>query len=559
MKALEKDRNRRYESAGTLAADVERYLRDEPVQACPPSRWYRVRKLARRNKPAFVAGTALTAGVLLAVVALAVSNVRISREQARTDGERDRADRAQRLAEERAVERQDSLQRLKAANDLLDRARWYSEILRLDDAQRALTQAAELRPDHAAIFVELSNLHTSIGLWDAAAVDFARELELREPDSTARWYRHALLRLFLHDTNGYLDVRRRMHARFRGTTTESFLQELVRTSALGRDADPELERMVKLAEQLEPLHHADWYWMYVVGLIEYRAGRYEQAALRFRESLSAAGEWPSRVLNFPVLAMAQHRLGRASDARRSLSDASIALEHWTKALYQTREDRSWFHHLGAAAIWPCPWWDWLECRLFYEEAKLLIDGAVPPPDPRLRVLRARAFAGLRQQSRADAEYALALKDLSGDSQIQLEAHRNRGYLLTATQRWSEAAVEFARAAKLQPAEVQLGFFQVVAHAGAGDREAYRRDVRGPALAICRFEGSAGDLLCPSGLRSLRGRPGCELRQSVGRLTTAGRIGGACRIAGTVRTVCLRSGALPLRQVSTSTRYVRESW
>jgi serine/threonine protein kinase/Flp pilus assembly protein TadD len=52
MKALEKDRTRRYESASALAADVRRYLDDEPVQACPPSLGYRLRKLARRNKGA---------------------------------------------------------------------------------------------------------------------------------------------------------------------------------------------------------------------------------------------------------------------------------------------------------------------------------------------------------------------------------------------------------------------------------------------------------------------------------------------------------------------------
>src|SRR5882724_10722637 len=44
MKALEKDRNRRYETAGAFAADVQRYLKDEPVEACPPSAWYRFRK-----------------------------------------------------------------------------------------------------------------------------------------------------------------------------------------------------------------------------------------------------------------------------------------------------------------------------------------------------------------------------------------------------------------------------------------------------------------------------------------------------------------------------------
>jgi serine/threonine protein kinase len=50
MRALEKDRNRRYESASALAADVDRYLHDEPVEACPPSAWYRVQKFARRRK-----------------------------------------------------------------------------------------------------------------------------------------------------------------------------------------------------------------------------------------------------------------------------------------------------------------------------------------------------------------------------------------------------------------------------------------------------------------------------------------------------------------------------
>jgi tetratricopeptide (TPR) repeat protein len=50
MKALEKDRNRRYESAHSLALDLQRYLNDEPVLACPPSAWYLFRKFARRNK-----------------------------------------------------------------------------------------------------------------------------------------------------------------------------------------------------------------------------------------------------------------------------------------------------------------------------------------------------------------------------------------------------------------------------------------------------------------------------------------------------------------------------
>jgi tetratricopeptide (TPR) repeat protein/serine/threonine protein kinase len=65
MKALEKDRNRRYESASALAADVQRFLKDEPVQACPPSATYRLRKFARRNKTALA-----IAGLILFFIAL---------------------------------------------------------------------------------------------------------------------------------------------------------------------------------------------------------------------------------------------------------------------------------------------------------------------------------------------------------------------------------------------------------------------------------------------------------------------------------------------------------
>ena len=65
MKALEKDRARRYETASGLAADVLRYLRDEPVEASPPSTVYRLRKLARRHRK-FLITTAAFAALLVA-------------------------------------------------------------------------------------------------------------------------------------------------------------------------------------------------------------------------------------------------------------------------------------------------------------------------------------------------------------------------------------------------------------------------------------------------------------------------------------------------------------
>src|SRR5438045_7563304 len=72
MKPLEKDRNRRYETASGFAADVLRYLNDEAVQACPPSAWYRFRKFARRNRRALAAVLLVGVTLLLAVVGLAI-------------------------------------------------------------------------------------------------------------------------------------------------------------------------------------------------------------------------------------------------------------------------------------------------------------------------------------------------------------------------------------------------------------------------------------------------------------------------------------------------------
>ncbi len=65
MKTLEKDRSRRYESASALAADIERFLSDDPVLACPPSFAYRFQKYTRRNRLAVGAALITTIGLLV--------------------------------------------------------------------------------------------------------------------------------------------------------------------------------------------------------------------------------------------------------------------------------------------------------------------------------------------------------------------------------------------------------------------------------------------------------------------------------------------------------------
>ena len=95
MKALEKDRNRRYESAGEFSRDIQRHLAHEPVQAGPPSVLYRLRKYARRNQ-GVVLGVAVV--VLAVIVGLGGSLWGLMR----ASFERDRAIAATLLAEQEA-------------------------------------------------------------------------------------------------------------------------------------------------------------------------------------------------------------------------------------------------------------------------------------------------------------------------------------------------------------------------------------------------------------------------------------------------------------------------
>jgi serine/threonine protein kinase/tetratricopeptide (TPR) repeat protein len=75
MKCLEKDRNRRYETADGLARDVQRYLNDEPVEACPPSAGYRLRKFARRHKGPVVAASLVAIALLGGIIGTTVGLV----------------------------------------------------------------------------------------------------------------------------------------------------------------------------------------------------------------------------------------------------------------------------------------------------------------------------------------------------------------------------------------------------------------------------------------------------------------------------------------------------
>jgi serine/threonine protein kinase/Tfp pilus assembly protein PilF len=126
MKALEKDRTRRYDTPGTFADDVARYLRREAVLARPPSAAYRLRKFAQRNRAAVLTAAAVAAALLLgtavatwqAVRATAAErDARAARDAA--EAERDRAVDAERRAVGQQRRADDEAAAARAINDFL--------------------------------------------------------------------------------------------------------------------------------------------------------------------------------------------------------------------------------------------------------------------------------------------------------------------------------------------------------------------------------------------------------------------------------------------------------
>jgi WD40 repeat protein/serine/threonine protein kinase len=164
MKALEKDRNRRYESASAFAADVQRYLDDEPVEACPPSVGYRLKKFARRNKAAL--------GMVAIVATALVIGTGVSVWQA-VEAHSARLDADARLENEKqAVERE-------------KQARHEAE------GQKGLAQEAEQKAtaqqkiaveegDKSRRLLYASDMNLALHAWEAADTGHARDLLERQ-------------------------------------------------------------------------------------------------------------------------------------------------------------------------------------------------------------------------------------------------------------------------------------------------------------------------------------------------------------------------------------------
>jgi serine/threonine protein kinase/tetratricopeptide (TPR) repeat protein len=92
LKALDKDRRRRYESAAALALDVERFLRHEPTTAGPPSRAYRLRKFVRRNRGAVLAAGLVSIAIAAGTTGTSVGLIRARQQRSNAELQRDAKD-----------------------------------------------------------------------------------------------------------------------------------------------------------------------------------------------------------------------------------------------------------------------------------------------------------------------------------------------------------------------------------------------------------------------------------------------------------------------------------
>jgi serine/threonine protein kinase/tetratricopeptide (TPR) repeat protein len=131
MKCLEKDRNRRYETANGFARDIERYLHHEIVDACPPSSTYRFKKFLRRNRAALATAAAVTIALVTGTVVSTWQAIRATRAEhlaesrleaetaarAAESEQRKIADRQRREAEKQRAEAEANFQKARQAVD----------------------------------------------------------------------------------------------------------------------------------------------------------------------------------------------------------------------------------------------------------------------------------------------------------------------------------------------------------------------------------------------------------------------------------------------------------
>ena len=395
MKALHKDRNRRYSTAGALAEDILRFLQDQPVEARPPSSWYRFTTFARRNKVA-ISTFSLVAIVLILGTATSLWQ---AREAIRERDEKEVALAEAREAEVAANAARSELEnfndRLNSTTVLLAAGRANADAQRWPDAYEAYSEATQVLPRFFLVWLERGGLNAKLGRWEASADDFAKAVETGFPIEQAELNGVPQILLYAGRSNAYETLQQKL----RQSDAEVPFAVAARAQLVGSVSS---DRATELAEQMEQVlaktvdsdansesltkrqRYAKIYYgvnLYIAGWAHLKAGNHEQALQRLEESNDA--NWFGRGIAKPLIAIAHHRMGNAKDAVHSFEESQAFLDRLL--------DESIERSKGSPFM---PWIDWIEFLIHHREASIVVKGHTPAADPRFQKLQGFADAAI---------------------------------------------------------------------------------------------------------------------------------------------------------------------
>jgi serine/threonine protein kinase len=376
MKAIEKDRRRRYETANGLAMDVQRYLDEEPVLARPPSRRYLFSKLVRRNRVLFAASGVALFGLL---AGLGVSTWLFFLEKdARQQQSRLRAEaeHARSMAEEARANEARMHQRAKAA-DVVTQAAVFVRYKEMDEADKLLSGLrADLIPaslEASNTLVAVANSNLAKGRWKEAADRFhalihvLTSVDMKDTDANSReWLPAATAISEWGEPWQYEDFRRLAIRRFATSSNPIVAEHLLKVTLL-QPADQEtLKAIAPLAGVIEASlvgpnrekddHLVAWR-QFVLALLAYRQGDLETAAEWARLSSAATGNQPRTAASRVILAMIDLKQGRADDARQVLEKVHEEVRHWEAGPFQIESS------------YRISWSNWGVARILLREAE----------------------------------------------------------------------------------------------------------------------------------------------------------------------------------------------
>ena len=365
MKALEKDRNRRYETANGLAADVQRYLSNEPVVARPPSRLYRFQKLVRRNRGAFVAIGAVSAALVLG---LSTSTLLLLKER--------EARRRAVEAEQKQIHLRQEADRLRQeaeARAKLSQAITFLSWGQNDKADALVEETSTLKQklEYPTLFRALGDWHGSHGRWRQAAERFTVLMQVVQPDdwdtTTLDYLRYGPVLVEAGDVAGFERFRQMAVAHYAGTTNPIAGERVLKISLL----QPANAQLLELLQPLGKLavaslegdgaknagmSLASWR-AFSIALWELRSGHYEKALSWCQRSVEFQNSNPSRAVNIRlVAAMARLALGQRGEARAELAECQTLIEARFKSGLQVGDGSQGF------------WFDWVFARILSDEA-----------------------------------------------------------------------------------------------------------------------------------------------------------------------------------------------